>query len=197
MDLPETRDSLIAQIQDPENGAAWDAFAHIYRPVVVRLARSRGLQAADAEDLAQQVLLSVARAVPNWERSDGSRFRNWLGRIARNAILNALTRGPRELAGGGSDFLAVLRQFPHDDNQLARQIELEYRRQVYRRAAAIVRDAVDEPTWRAFLYCVVEGEETSAVAERLGKTIGNVHAARSRIMRRLQTVASELMEADE
>ena len=50
-DFPETRDSLIAQVRDPLNREAWDQFASICRPVIYRLARRKGLQDADAQDL--------------------------------------------------------------------------------------------------------------------------------------------------
>jgi RNA polymerase sigma-70 factor (ECF subfamily) len=195
--MPETRDSLIAQIQDPTNRDAWDQFTQLYRPIVYRLARSRGLQDDDAEDLTQQVLLSVARAIPDWQRQPNTRFRHWLSRIARNAILNALMRSRRDTATGGSDFLKTLNSLPRGTNELETQIEHEYQRQLYRRAAEIVRESVNEATWLAFVHTVVDGEATEAVAIRLGKTIGNVHAARSRLMRRLQTVVRELMEADQ
>ena len=195
--MPETQDSLIAQIQDPTNREAWDQFTQLYRPIVYRLARNRGLQDADAEDLAQQVLLSVSRAIPDWQRHQNTRFRHWLNRIARNAIINALTRCRPDLGVGGSDFLQSLNSLPLGTSELETQIEDEYQRQLYRRAAEIVRESVNATTWLAFVYTVVEGESTEAVAARLGKTIGNVHAARSRLMRRLQTVVRELMEADQ
>ncbi len=174
-----------------------DAFTQIYRPIVYRLARGRGLQDADAEDLTQKVLLSVSRAIPDWQRQPDTRFRHWLNRIARNAILNALSRDRKQLGVGGSDFLKSVNNVPQRCNELESQIEYEYQRQLYRRAAAIVRDSVNEDTWLAFLHTVVEGESTVSVAARLGKTIGNVHAARSRLMRRLQCVVRELMEADD
>ena len=49
-DWPETSESLILRSKDPANAAASSAFLAIYRPVVYRLARSRGLQDADAGD---------------------------------------------------------------------------------------------------------------------------------------------------
>ena len=54
--FPETRDSLLVQVKDPENREAWEEFAQIYRPVIYRTAVARGFQDADAHDLAQQVL---------------------------------------------------------------------------------------------------------------------------------------------
>ena len=65
-EFPETRDSLLARIGGPRDEEAWREFVTIYRPVVYRLARRRGLQHEDAEDLAQQVMISVRRAIDVW-----------------------------------------------------------------------------------------------------------------------------------
>lgn len=195
--MPDTHESLIVKVQDPANREAWELFAAIYRPVVYRLARVRGLQDADADDLAQQVLIAVARAIPDWQRkSPQARFRHWLRRIAKNSILNALTRGPKDSPVGGSGFMDFLHGVPQFDD-IDAQIELEYRRQVYRQAADVIRAAVQEQTWRIFVLTVVEGHSTVSVADRMKTTIGNVHAIRSRVMRRLQAVVKELQEAEE
>ena len=109
--FPETRESLIIQVKDPENRAAWEQFVAIYRPVIFRTAITRGLQEADAQDLAQQVLLAVASAIGRWERQeDSTRFRHWLRRITRNAIINALSRRPQDQGAGGSTVQALLIQ---------------------------------------------------------------------------------------
>lgn len=195
--MPETRDSLIVQVQNPANREAWEQFTAIYRPVVYRLARTRGLQDADADDLAQQVLLAVARAIPDWQRNNSqTRFRHWLHRIAKNAILNALTRAPKESAMGGSGFMNLLQGVSQPDD-FESQIELEYQRQVYRQAAEIVRDGIQEQTWRIFVMTIIEGQSTESVAKQMNTTIGNVHAIRSRVMRRLQITVKEIQEADE
>lgn len=196
-DMPDTQHSLIAQLQDANNTAAWESFTQIYRPVVYRLARARGLQHADADDLSQQVLMSVARAIPQWRRDPQARFRHWLARIARNAIINALTRGHRDQSAGGSEFLSVMNNVPDNPSEFESQVEIEYQRQVYRHAAEIVRDEVQEASWRAFVLTVVDGEPIALVADQLGKSVGSIHAARSRIMRRLQNTVRELMEAEE
>ncbi len=61
--VPETRDSLLLRLADAADHEAWCQFTAIYRPLIYRVARRRGLQDADAQDLAQQVLLSVAGAI--------------------------------------------------------------------------------------------------------------------------------------
>jgi hypothetical protein len=78
-EIPETRDSLLVRLKDPGDREAWDQFSVLYRPVIYRIARARGLQDADAQDLVQQVLMAVASAIPRWQRGgEHVRFRHWL-----------------------------------------------------------------------------------------------------------------------
>ena len=51
--LPETRESLLIRLADAADAAAWDEFVAIYRPMILRLGLRKGLQATDADDLAQ------------------------------------------------------------------------------------------------------------------------------------------------
>jgi RNA polymerase sigma-70 factor (ECF subfamily) len=195
--FPETRDSLLVQVQSPANRGAWDQFALMYRPVIYRLARRRGLQDADAQDLAQRVLISVASAIGSWEKSSESvRFRHWLRRVARNAIINALSRQPQDRAAGGSTVQELLLDQPGDDPEADAQIELEYRRELYLRAAKIVRGDVEPETWRAFEITVIEERSIDEAAVELDKSIGTIYAARSRIMRRLRQAVQELEQGE-
>jgi RNA polymerase sigma-70 factor, ECF subfamily len=50
-EFPETSHSLIFRVKNPADGAAWTEFLGIYQPVVCRMARRRGLQDADAQDV--------------------------------------------------------------------------------------------------------------------------------------------------
>lgn len=195
--FPETRESLIVQVRDPENRAAWEQFVSIYRPVIFRTAVARGMQEPDAQDLAQQVLLAVASAIGRWEqRGESTRFRHWLRAVTRNAIVNALTRGPKDRAVGGSSIQALLVQHQQPDPETESIIDWEYRRQLYRQAARIVRGDVQGDTWRAFELTVIDGNSNRTAAELLGKSLGTIYTARCRIMQRLRDVIAEL-EASE
>ncbi|WP_442511311.1 RNA polymerase sigma factor [Novipirellula sp. SH528] len=197
-EFPETRDSLLVQVRDPENRDAWERFASIYRPVIVRIAVARGLQHADAQDLSQQVLMAVAGAVGDWEKRDeSSKFRHWLSRVTKNAILNALMRTPRDQAVGGSSVKNLLQEIVDPDGATTALIETEYRRELYQRAAKTVRVEFRPESWQAFEMSVSGSVSMEEVAEAFGKSIGAIYTARSRIMFRLSEVISELEEQNQ
>ncbi len=197
-EFPETRDSLLVQVQDPANREAWELFARIYRPVIVRTAQARGLQHADAQDLSQQVLMAVASAIGDWEKRDEStRFRHWLSRVTKNAILNALMRRPSDQAVGGSSVEDLVHEAVDRDGATTALIETELRRELYLRAAEIVKVEFRSDSWQAFELSVAGDLTTEEVAVELGKSVGAIYTARSRIMFRLREVISELGKRDQ
>lgn len=195
-EFPQTRSSLIAQVRSPEDREAWDQFVVIYRPVIYRMARRRGMQDADAQDLVQAVLMRVAGAIQSWEKSDPeTRFRHWLRRVARNAIATAFSRQPKDVGAGGSEMLDLLAEQPGTAADIERELSKESMREKYLRAASVVKSDVDSDTWRAFELTVVNGQPCDEVADLLGKSVGTVYAARSRIMRRLREQVQRLQES--
>jgi RNA polymerase sigma-70 factor (ECF subfamily) len=189
---PETRESLILRVKDPADREAWNEFTAIYRPVIYRLARRRELQDADAEDLVQRVLMSVARAIDGWEPDrERATFRTWLRRITRNAIINAVSRGRPDAGTGGTSMLQRLQQQPDAATEALDDLETEYRRSVLRWAARQVQREFHDDTWTAFRLTAIDGRTVEDAAELLGKSPGAVYAARSRVMRRLKARVAE------
>ncbi len=191
-ELPDTRASLLVRVSDPANRDAWREFTEIYRPALYRLGRRRGLQDADAEDLAQRVLLTISQKIGDWRpASPQASFRAWLAAIARNAIVNALTRVGVAPGKGGTSMLQQLAGHP-SANEAVPEIDEEYRRALFRRASEEIRPEFQESTWQAFWLTAVEGVSVEAAAGRLEKTPGVIYASRSRVMRRLKEKVQEL-----
>ncbi len=189
---PETRPSLLIRLKDQADDAAWFEFTEIYQHVIYRLARRKGLQHADAEDLVQQVLVAVARAIDRWEADPNrARFRTWLTRVATNAIINALTRGNPEQGSGDSDLQNVLDMQSSADGAASDFVRTEHRREVFRWAARQIRPEFQAATWDAFWLTAVDGRDIDDVGRELQKSRGTVYAARSRVMRRLKEKVQE------
>jgi len=195
-ELPETRDSLLLKIRSSDNQEAWEQFAEIYRPVVYGLAISRGLQHADAMDLVQTVFVSIVNSISKWEKSNSrSRFRNWLLRVAKNATLNALTRRPPDRAKGG-EVSPAGEEFGFDpEDRCLADLELEYRRQIFLRAAEEVQCKVSKESWAAFRLTAIERISIEDAAKEVGKSVGAVYATRSRIMKELTRIVSRMEES--
>lgn len=188
---PQTRASLLVRVRNPADQAAWHEFVEIYWPVIHRLARRKGLQTADADDLAQQVLMSVAKSIEQRPHdSERARFRTWLDKIVRNAVLNALSRTKPDRAAGGEEQEVQIGNAANrePDSELLR---LELRREIFRWAARQVEKEYQPDTWQAFWQTAIEGRTCEDVARELKKGVGSVYAARSRVMKRLQEKVTE------
>jgi RNA polymerase sigma-70 factor (ECF subfamily) len=174
------------RIRDTENQAAWEEFAATYSPAIYRFARQKGLQEADARDLAQNVLFAVANRIADWKvDNDRARFRTWLSRIALNQTITMFRRRKRDAARGGTTAVVALHQQHVESNDL----ELNHWREVFRLLARKVRAEFEEATWQAFWMTAVEGISIEEAARSLGRSEGAIYTARSRVVRRLQELA--------
>ncbi|MCA9057786.1 MAG: sigma-70 family RNA polymerase sigma factor [Planctomycetaceae bacterium] len=187
---PETRASLLLKVRDPSDQAAWREFFEIYEPVIRGMAQRRGLQDADAEDVTQQILLSVSQALAKRPHdSNRARFRTWLHRVVENAVLNSLQRARPDRGTGESGVLELLHQT--EDSGDSDELRREYQEQAFRHAAVRIRPEFSESTWQSFWRSAVEGEDCAAIAADLGISVGSVYTARSRVMKRLREKVAE------
>lgn len=196
--FPETRISLILRLAAAEDVEAWREFAAIYAPAVYAIARRRGLQAADAEDFVQELLLAVARAAGRWKPDNGrARFRTWLYRVATNLLADHFQQ--RCAARNLHESLSAAGEVETQSEQvvLASEFELEYRRALFHRAATIVRQRVSEITWEAFAATAIDAVPAAAVSARLGIPIGSVYVARSRAMKLLRQEIERIQLSEE
>ncbi|MDX1930040.1 MAG: sigma-70 family RNA polymerase sigma factor [Pirellulaceae bacterium] len=190
-----TRASLILRLQDAEDIAAWDEFSAIYAPVVFNVARSRGFQTADAENLVQEVFMAVANSISAWlQRVDRGSFRAWLLRIARNAAVDMITqRATRSLGRDGSEAQLLLANLAAP-SELSDALDLHYERTVFQWATERVRESVAEHTWQAFWLTSIGELSVEAAAVQLNTRPGNIYFARSRVMARIKELVQQYQD---
>ncbi|MFO1043337.1 MAG: sigma-70 family RNA polymerase sigma factor [Planctomycetaceae bacterium] len=194
-DLPDTSHSLIARVKDLTDGAAWTEFLAIYRPVVYRMARRRGLQDADSQDLIQRVFLAISQAIDGWEPGpDRPPFRAWFVTVTRNAITKALCRLPVDRGAGSSSVMSLLAGEHVEDPKTTDELLIESRREALRWASDQVRPEFNDLTWRLFWETSIQGRSVAEVVATFGCSPGTVYTARFRVTRRLKEKVQEVSQ---
>ena len=189
-----TRPSLLLQIREPANHAAWEAFVRIYTPLIHGYCRRHDLQDADAADVAQEVMRSVMTAIRRFEYDPGrGSFRGWLLTVTRNKVNTFLaSRARRPEAASESTLVGRL------DAQ-ARATEEDrwdhdYRQRVFEWASERVQQEVRPATWQAFSLTALDDCSAETAAAATGLTPGAVYVARSRVTARLRELVSSVAD---
>lgn len=185
--MPETSLSLIERLRDPSDSEAWQRLLDLYAPLIQRRLGGFQLQAADRDDLVQEVLATVVRKLPEFchEGRTGS-FRAWLRILTVNRLREFWQARRRPVATGDSDFAQTLDQLEDPENALSRRWDEEHDRYLVRRLLEIIEPEFEPMTLEAFRQAVIEGEKSATISARLGISVNAVLVAKSRLLRRLR-----------
>lgn len=195
--MQTTQWSLIVRLQDPCDQEAWREFSENYHAAILQSLIRKGLMQQDAEDITQQVMMSIANTLSKRPHDpDRAKFRTWLERVIKNAAINALRdSSKRAAAKGGTDALSLLNAIPSQDDA-QELLAQEYQKQLVRVASKVIENEFQPDTWQMFWRSTVLGLPIEQVAKELGKQVGSVYASRSRVMRRLR-MEIERMQSEE
>ena len=181
-----TSQSLLSQLRHrPSDSDSWDRFVDIYQPKITRWCLGWGLQRSDADDVAQNVLLAMARQMKEFKYDPNGRFRAWLKTIAYRAWVDFVKSKNRQPSGTGSDELHdVLASIETRDDFVSKMDE-ECEREMLEQAMIVVRRRVEDHNWKAFQMTVFDGIPGVEVAKQLDMAVTAVYKARSRIQEML------------
>jgi RNA polymerase sigma-70 factor (ECF subfamily) len=196
-DSLSTRASLLIQIRSLENTTAWEQFVEAYAPLVYRYARRQGLQDADAADITQDVLRSVASAAGDFVYDPArGRFRTWLFTVTRNKVLNHKAKRVAQPAADTATWHAI-DSVPDPAEADSAAWDLEYERQMFRWASERVKPQFREATWQAFWQTAVENRPAAEVAADLQLSVGAIYIAKSRVLAAMKAEMQRLVGEEE
>jgi RNA polymerase sigma factor (sigma-70 family) len=184
---------LLEGLKRTANQTVWSDYVDRYRPLILSYARRVGLADADAEDLAQQVLLTFADAyrAGRYDRSKG-RLRSWLFGIAKTTLRNhnhRKGREPRVLAGTTAENL--IDQLPRE-GRLSEIWEDEWRQAVLHQCLVEVGREVEPSTLRAFELFARKGWPAEQVAAELNMSENAVYGAKRRVLGRIRELLPQI-----
>ena len=192
MSTPTTRHSLGDQFSGiltaAQDGGEW-AVAILYRslhPALVGFLRGRA--GDDAEDLASETWLAVARALPGFS-GDETAFRSWVFTIAHRRLVDHHRASARRLktrsltgdAGDGADRGGALPELASGDDPAGEVVAALTGDEAVRRIVALLPADQAE----IVLLRVVAGLPVDEVAAVTGRKAGTVRVLQHRALRRL------------
>ena len=175
-----THVSLLARVSDGTDRGAWREFCDRYGELIRGFVLRRGFQAADADDIMQDVLAALTRSMPGftYDPSKG-KFRGYLKTMVIRSIYKKTFQKRPEL------LLEDIEVLSGDEDELESLWELKWRQYHIRQAMRTVYVEFNEADREAFEQYAVSGLSAQETAAALGMRVNQVYKAKSRILRRL------------
>jgi RNA polymerase sigma-70 factor (ECF subfamily) len=187
-ELIPTRASLIKRLKNWQDNASWQDFFRIYWKLIYGVARKAGLTDAEAQDVVQETLISVAKHMPtfNYDPSIGS-FKAWLLNMTRWRIIGQFRkRQPQaEHRPHGTDSTrrtdAVEAVADPNALDLGGVWEADWQANLLNVAMEDLKRRIDPQRFQIFDFYVNKEWPPEKVAERFGVSVDQVYQIKHRL----------------
>lgn len=185
-----TRSSVIRAVADTENAATWNRLFDLYAGLVYSIARRKGVNDADADDIVQMVFADLARNLPSfkYDREKG-RFRSYLAALVKWRVIDRL-KAVRRDADLKADFMEEAKATGPGDDEFA---DREWKAVAMDHALRRIKPSVRPEHYAAFVASTVEGQDTETVMKLYNLSRDNLYQIRKRLSERLRKVMSEVL----
>lgn len=199
--LPKHNDSSISSSllyrAQQSDDMAWTKLNQLYFPLIHQWIRTAGVAAADADDIAQQVLFQVHRNIQNFSRDgESGSFTGWVWTTTKFKIRDHFNEQNQEpKATGGSMAAELIHQMGQNEKEIFDEASATVR--LTRQLLEMIKAEFQSNTWDAFWRTAVEGERAADVAGDMGLTIQAVYKAKSRVLRRVREELDGILDPKE
>jgi RNA polymerase sigma-70 factor (ECF subfamily) len=170
-----------------DRAATFTRWAEEHRPMLVRLARAYAATDADVEDLVQEMLLAVWRALPSFRGE--ALPSTWIYRVALSVALGRRRTEGRRVRTEGTEVEEDLERAAGRERAAAGAGEAAQMERL-RLAAVLAAMRQMSPVDRSVLVLALEGASLQEIAEVIGITANNagvrLHRARRRLAARME-----------
>lgn len=185
---PTTSKTLLDRIAAGDE-ISWDEFYTRYCGIVRNLAMFNGLDAAEADDICQQVMLQFFKQSKTFKFDpDIARFRTYFGRIIQAKIADYY-REPKE---DPTDEIEVA-----DENSPTDELFLtEWRKMILKEAERELKNRVAPETFQAYELYAVQNRPVEKVAAYLDCSVNQVYQAKKRCFAMMREILLKMNEQD-
>ena len=185
-----TRSSVIRDVADTENAAAWNRLFDLYAGFVYSIARRKGLNDADADDIVQMVFVDLARNLPSfkYDREKG-RFRPYLAALVKWRVIDRL-KALRRDADLKADFMEEAKSAATTEDEDFE--EREWQSAAMEETLRRIKPEVRPEHYAAFVASAVEGQDTDVVTKLYGISRDSLYQIRKRLTVKLREKLAEV-----
>lgn len=183
-DWTATRQTLLSRLRDWDDRESWEDFFETYGQLIYSVARKSGLQDAEAQDVVQETVITVAKRMPafRYDPAKGS-FKGWLLKTTQWRIVDHFRRRRRVHqslpADGEVEGTYELGSRPEPDGEWDRLWD----ENLAAVAVARVKQRVDPREFQLFSLVVEHGLTPLEAAGKLGVTRAHVYYAKHKVAR--------------
>jgi RNA polymerase sigma factor (sigma-70 family) len=198
-DFIPTRASLISRLKNWDDQESWKDFFDTYWKMIYSVARRAGLSDAEAQDIVQETVVSVAKTMPKfkYDPSIGS-FKGWLANVTRRRIMDRLRK--RQFQMGGERFQREERlrtslaeeQVDPRSADLDNVWESEWAIHAMETAMEKAKGQVSSIQYQIFLFHVVKNMPARQVAKQLDVKLPKVYFATYKVGRLIKKEIKKL-----
>lgn len=187
-DFSRTRRSLLTRLKNWDDRTGWQEFMDKYGRFIFGMARKQGFSIEEAEDVVQDVLVSVAKKMPEFRyQGDKGSFKAWLVMIVKSRIVDHLRKKYRRLpaagfASGGPDETRMEERVAQQEDALSHESvwAAEWESHVLETALARVKERLPAKHFLAFRMCTQQQKAPAEVAKALGISLPMIYVIRHR-----------------
>jgi RNA polymerase sigma-70 factor (ECF subfamily) len=187
VELIPTRTTLLQRLKDWQDQPSWQDFFDTYWRLIYGVARKGGLTEAEAQDVVQETMISVAKHMPNfkYDRSVGS-FKAWLLNMTRWRITDQLRKRRRLTSFNSSDHTDADTNMTDKtvdpaSNSLDALWDTEWEKNLLDVAIDKVKRRLDPQKYQIFDFYVNKEWPPDKIADAFGIPIGQVYLAKHRV----------------
>lgn len=192
-----TGSTFLLLLRDRSNPQAWERFVRRYAPTIHGWCRRWGLQSTDADDVTQVLLAKLYDKIGSFQYDPNKSFRSWLKTLAHHAWFDLLKKQGRAVQGSGDSQVQQKLESIEAGDDLVRQLEPDFEREVLEEAMLRVQLLVEPKTWRAFTALALEMRSGESVAADLQMSRAAVYVAKNRVQKMLRKEVALLDEGGE
>jgi RNA polymerase sigma-70 factor (ECF subfamily) len=186
-ELIPTRATLIQRLKDWQDQSSWQDFFDTYWKLIYGVAVKGGLTAAEAQDVVQETMISVAKHMPTFEYDPAiGSFKTWLLNMTRWRITDQLRkRGPFAAGHPASEDTATgTRTVDKVVDPASRNLDAlwdaEWEKNLLDAAMAKVKRRLDPQKYQIFDLYVNKEWAPEKVAATFGISVDQVYLAKHR-----------------